>query len=334
VRPSARSRLLLVLGSIGLSLAVAEIGLRAAGYGEPRADELRVGDDGLPSPRLRGGPVEDTRLGVFYTVDPDGFRTPPGPPEAPDGSPLVAFVGDSFVFGICVEDGDTLPLQVKDELGARGTRVRVVNWGVPGANTHQQAEVVGRRLPAERPDVLVLVVIENDAEVMPWNPDPLTDCGLEVTALDRAGRWLLEHVYLYRLGARAFFPCWGPEHCGRYRFDNDWPTGRCFASSFDAILDEAAAAGAHPLVVYYPQVTRDPCPLRRHPERARARAIEAMTREAGADYLSMVELFCELDPLDISCERPDGTRERHPSPHGNRVAAGAIADDLEGILGD
>lgn len=84
-----------------------------------------------------------------------GFRGPEWPPPSP-GELIV--VGDSQVFGLGVEEGDTLPSQLASASGRQ-----VINAGVPTYGPFEYL-AVARRLLAERPGAKVVFVfnVAND----------------------------------------------------------------------------------------------------------------------------------------------------------------------------
>jgi hypothetical protein len=79
---------------------------------------------------------------VKYTIDQFGLRTVfSGDSRAADDKPIL-FVGDSFTFGVGVNDEETLPQQYSKISGRR-----VINFGVSGYGAHQ----VLRELETDRP---------------------------------------------------------------------------------------------------------------------------------------------------------------------------------------
>jgi hypothetical protein len=101
---------------------------------------------------------------VVYTVNAAGYRGELLAPKV-SGETRVAIVGDSFIFGSLLNDGDTLPQQLEtclaESLGVG--RVRVVNLGVPGYQIRQLLAAMDQRLPALDPDIVLLSLYVNDA---------------------------------------------------------------------------------------------------------------------------------------------------------------------------
>ncbi len=91
---------------------------------------------------------------VRYRINDDGFRGPAGP--APQET--VTLLGDSFTFGLGVNEGETFA----DRLNADHPRPRFFNRGVPGYSTDQERLLLDE-LPAElRRRVLLVVYLGND----------------------------------------------------------------------------------------------------------------------------------------------------------------------------
>ena len=91
---------------------------------------------------------------VRYRINDDGFRGLglPAPGEA------VTLLGDSFTFGLGVDEGETFA----DRLNADLPRTRFFNRGVPGYSTDQERLLLDE-LPAElRRRVLLVVYLGND----------------------------------------------------------------------------------------------------------------------------------------------------------------------------
>lgn len=117
-------------------MAPAPIGHDIVRSFEPKAWML---DDAVLGYRLRPatkvlahstrGP--ETLFRVTYTINPDGTRLTPA---APAGADTYLFLGDSFMFGQGLADGETLPAQFAQ---ANDFKVRAVNFAVPGYAPNQ-----------------------------------------------------------------------------------------------------------------------------------------------------------------------------------------------------
>ena len=103
---------------------------------EPKAwilDDAALGYRLRPSTKVLAhftrGP--ETLFRVTYTINPDGTRATPA---APAGADTYLFLGDSFMFGQGLTDGETVPAQFAE---ASDFKVRTINFAVPGYAPNQ-----------------------------------------------------------------------------------------------------------------------------------------------------------------------------------------------------
>ena len=249
--------LALLAGAVLLTLSGIEGWLRSHGFGDPRPGEQLVQPDLLNMSDQRSVKVEHRTHGVSYSFNNRGFRGRDWAAPKPPGTYRIAMIGDSFVFGIGVGEQETLPAQLEYKVRQTRPGIEVVNLGVYGHNTEQEAILAGRVLPGLEPDFVILVVLSNDVDVMPWNPDAAETCGVPLGAGERLVHALLKNVYLFRLYYSSFVEpgCQSPRRCvmrDERRFDDDGLPARCFARSLSGIAGEARRAGAGVLVFFYP----------------------------------------------------------------------------------
>jgi hypothetical protein len=88
------------------------------------------------------------------------------------GVPRVLVLGDSFTFGWGVLDDEPYPQRTEQLLRARGLDVEVINAGIPGYNTEQEAALLDELMPRFQPDQVVLGYVVNDAEPQANAPQP------------------------------------------------------------------------------------------------------------------------------------------------------------------
>jgi lysophospholipase L1-like esterase len=83
----------------------------------------------------------------------------------PAGVYRIAALGDSFTFGMGVEEEDTWPRRLESELaGWRSTEV--INFGIMGYDTTQEARLLETRVLAFQPDLIVIGYCLNDIGVL------------------------------------------------------------------------------------------------------------------------------------------------------------------------
>jgi lysophospholipase L1-like esterase len=116
--------------------------------------------------------------GAPVAIDARGFRGGPGA----DGAARLLALGDSFTFGLGVNDDETWPAQVERELRTRtGQPVTVVNTGTISYGVFQEADLLRERGLEVRPATVVHGLYWNDfmnaAAPKPGEPAPLTADG-------------------------------------------------------------------------------------------------------------------------------------------------------------
>jgi hypothetical protein len=103
---------------------------------------------------------------VTYRTQALGFREPGWRAEKPALTRRVALIGDSYVFGVGVEIGDTLSSALDAELGRRspGRRDEIVNLGVPGSNLSSYVDLYAAadRLALDLDRVVFCLTLPND----------------------------------------------------------------------------------------------------------------------------------------------------------------------------
>jgi hypothetical protein len=94
------------------------------------------------------------------------------------GRRRALFVGDSFVEGFMVADGQTIPDAFAARAEASGQEIDVLNLGIGASDFENYFPLIRDALPLFRPDDLFLVVYANDVVAPPFDPEwllnPLT----------------------------------------------------------------------------------------------------------------------------------------------------------------
>jgi hypothetical protein len=105
------------------------------------------------TPRMR-----KMERGTLYEINPLGFRGPAQPFHKPPGTARVVCVGDSSTFGFLNREEECYPRLLEECLAGRGKgrRVEVVNAGVSGYTTLQEALALKLRVLPLAPDVVVI----------------------------------------------------------------------------------------------------------------------------------------------------------------------------------
>jgi hypothetical protein len=159
--------------------------------------------------------------GVSYLGGPDrgairinslGLRGPDVALEKPDGVVRVLVFGDSFVFGVGVDEEHLFTTQLSHLLNASGTgSYEVVNMGVSGYSTDQEYLLLEERGLRLHPDVVLLVACDNDFD------GNLEDFAYEMYykpyyVQDAEGRLVLHNVPVPRLDRAQQAKVWMARH--------------------------------------------------------------------------------------------------------------------------
>jgi lysophospholipase L1-like esterase len=146
---------LLTAASVLMALVVAEV-------------VLELADDRLKPRQFH---VENYEFRFDVKLNSQGFRDAEFSREKPSGVRRILAIGDSFVYGVGVDEDDSIPRRMEALLNRSGrARYQVFNLGVPGANPTGYAEVA-RRFVACQPDLALLVFyVDNDVSLGRFGP--------------------------------------------------------------------------------------------------------------------------------------------------------------------
>jgi hypothetical protein len=287
--------------------------------GGPDAASVRTNDLGL-----RGGPVPATK--------------------AP-GTKRVVVVGDSYVFGVGLDEEHTLPARLQRMLSTDGQAWETVNLGVAGYSTDQEyilfKELVGRLAP----DVVVLVVCDNDFEgntldfVYRQYYKPRFRLGPEgrlapdlavappLAAAQRAKLWLGRHSNAWNLvrsresGSAAVQSFLDLFQVAVPRASTDDPVPLMLAFQ-RAFRDEAAAAGAS-FVTFNTGHARENTGL--------YHALRPLLREDGIAFLGMEGVLGEARTKEPQ-RHWDFAHDAHWNVDATRVVASVLTGYLRGTV--
>lgn len=341
-----------LLGSLLLALLICEVTLRA------------VSDDLLPKPELyildpdvgkRMRPnFEAFEFGSAIQTNSLGLRSPEVSYERAPGTFRILALGDSWTFGFHVGESESYPRQLEGMLESRArargdpTRYEVVNTGVVGYSTQQEAAYFRVRGQRFEPDLVLLAFY------------PVNDTHFKMAKYERYNRLraispLLLDIYTFprQLYLRQFIKgtrrllkqkigearVGTAERLGyedrraRAIVEDDWtesyrdghPGWETARAALVEIGQTARDAQQQGLVVLLPDLTD----LGRYIDRYHGRVaplISDASQEAGLGFFDLLETFRPYrDRID---EIRLGQR-RHPNPAGFGMIAEAIADEIE-----
>lgn len=171
-RTALYGNLLLVFGSVLVTLVVAEVALRLLGVSYPYWSRVDPLTGFSPRPGISG--IVHDEGAAFVSINSAGFRDREHTVEKPSDTIRVAVLGDSYTEGKQVEMDETFWSVAERELAAcpaRGkARVEFLNFGVSGYGTAQEWLLLERIWPYQ-PDVVVVAftagndVINNSREI-------------------------------------------------------------------------------------------------------------------------------------------------------------------------
>lgn len=162
-KQAARKRLgnlLLLFLSLGIALAICELGLRMIGFSFPN---FYISDDYTGS-RLRCGAQGWYRNEgeAYIRINSDGLRDREHSKVKPAGTVRIAILGDSYAEAMQVPLETTFWAHLERELNgchASGDKkVEVLNFGVSGFGTAQELQMLRHRAWGYDPDIVLLAV--------------------------------------------------------------------------------------------------------------------------------------------------------------------------------
>src|ERR1041384_6578535 len=128
-------------------------------------------------PEFRANPVWRIALNS------EGFRTAPFDVVKRPGVLRIACIGDSWTFGMNVDQNETYPARLAALLNAESSAEKkaaeVINFGILGFTSFQGLQLLKTRVLALHPDVLVVGFAMNDSDVAGYrdkdvlNPGPV-----------------------------------------------------------------------------------------------------------------------------------------------------------------
>jgi lysophospholipase L1-like esterase len=171
--------LYLLLASTVVAVVGAEIGLRLV---NPWGIELFS-----LLPYHMQGMVDHPQLGYVHpgsityhlgdnrvSLNAHGHRDDEMPVEKPAGERRILVLGDSVTFGWGVDQGQDFPARLETLLRQRtGTAWQVINAGVNGYNSEQEATYFATEGIRFQPDIVLLVYVGNDVEPV-FDPNVVT----------------------------------------------------------------------------------------------------------------------------------------------------------------
>jgi len=233
----------------------------------------------------------------------------------PAGEALrVVVLGDSFTFGFGVDGDRTYPNVLERLLdeSSNGRPFDVLNFGVGGYSTRDEALVLEHKALAWDPVLIVVGYTLNDPEIDPIQP---------LHQRFQQPRWWQHSALLRLLAYRRY------RHDKRvlggsdyYRYLHAEPRKwRSVVDAFSTMGRLAHERGVPALVVIFPETLVD---LADYPYADLHRRVAEAARGAGLTVLDLLDVFSAYPSSELALTHDDD----HPSPLAHRLAAQAIRD--------
>jgi hypothetical protein len=197
------ARVGLLAASLMIAVAAAEAIARLfdPGFQVVFREAIAFSDDPALVYELRPG----SRDGA-HRISSAGLRDDEVPLAKPPGTIRIAAIGDSLTHGSGGPRESSYPQQLEQLLAARapGTRVEVLNFGVPGYNIGQVVERFRLRALPFEPDAILYGYVLNDPQTFSIEAEALRtlrdeiERGVAADTRSTLGRWLA-HARLYQL---------------------------------------------------------------------------------------------------------------------------------------
>ena len=283
-------------------------------------------------------------------INRDGFVGPQVTRDKPDGTFRIAVLGDSVAFGYGVSAHENFPAVLRGLLAdSQQQKIEVINAGVDGYNTRQEAELFRVKVRPFAPDLVILQVCFND--YLPSNTDNFSDLLANNTPEAQA-----EREFLTRQGplARLIRKSRVYQHA-RYllawlrltsREDEDKESENVEASKLaqvdwesSPVVPEGMAmlsenrGDANVIAVIFPAFGESDFENKKYPDyrRHQQEATARMAMEQGFEVIDLTECYEIAYDRDQQRFDSDGI---HPTAYGHEVAARCIAESLRGRIGE
>ena len=236
----------------------------------------------------------------------------------------IAILGDSFTFGLGVPVEKIYPTVLERKLNqsARLSRYEVLNFGVIGYSTRQEALVLKHKALAWKPNIVIIGYVLND----PAN-DPMT--GLHPGRLEP--RWW-QYSHLLRLVARVKYN-WELKRLGAgdyigYLHSESGDKWLSVVNAFREIKTLASSQGAKVLVVIFPQFPlswpREEKIWAAYPHKKFHKQVSELATKSGFQVIDLYSVYASYPPCDLVL----APCAQHPNSLGHSLAARAIAEKL------
>lgn len=338
-KQSRRTLGALVVGLVFLLLAVAvgEIWVRRSGrvahhWAPPRRSDAKDWRDLLhvqsPVPGLRYelSPNRRKRIrGVWIETNSHGMRdTEPLPDDTP-GLVRIAVLGDSETFALTVPGDLTYPNVLErllnERFEERGLVFDVLNFGVGGYGTRDEALVFEHKVLPWKPALVIVSYILNDPELDPVQP--------LIAHFHEPEWWQYSHLLrlVHRTALQRKVDRYGGGDYIAY-LHADERKWRAVLNAFESIHRNASSRGIDSLLFIQPAIPEKTWENYLYADLHRQVADAA--RATGFDVLDLYETYARHPPASLRASPTDN----HSNTDAHRLIAETLLDEVARRLAD
>ncbi len=268
-------------------------------------------------------------LGAQVQTNSFGLRGPEIPVEKPRGVYRIAVLGDSWAFGWGVGQEKAFPAVLERLLqqaaGPDAPRYEVLNFSVPAYDTLQQLAVLRRRVLRFEPDLVLIAFNINDVELHDSHgPKQQERLYRDIERFLNTHSHLIRFVNdrLRRVALRMSIERSGKVNHYMALYAADSSAWQQVQDALGEMQQLARQAGACTYLAVCPWMN---VLNANNPYRDIHRQIVETSISLGTPALDLFPYFEGRDPNDLRISPLDG----HPRDEGHRIAAEAIAADLQ-----
>jgi lysophospholipase L1-like esterase len=318
-------KVLLMISALFLTLTAVEMILRFFYPIDYRMPPPHIPDDVWRAFLHRASPIpglayelvpnrEKYSHGAVVKTNSWGMRDDEPLPKNDRSVHRIAVLGDSFTFGFGVSGEDTYPNVLERLLNKeiKGGKHEVLNFGVGGYSTRDEALVLRHKALDWNPDLVIVGYFLNDPEVDPVQP---------LHAYYQKTSWW-QHVNLLRLIAKAKHRLdvriyGGGDDC-RYLYAPTQPQWQGMVEALGEIAGMAAERKIPVLLIIFP-MTMDK-PWADYPYRDLHRQLEGAAERMGIHVIDLYETYRQYPGRVLMVDSGDS----HPSKTAHEVTADVV----------
>ncbi len=273
------------------------------------------------------GPWDEIATPYKVRTNLEGFRDCEHNLDKTDGVFRIMVAGDSFTWGLGVDQDKTYPRLLQDKLNATisGHRFEIINNGKYGWCTEEEFSYFQKKGVDYRPDLLIIGYVLNDPEPRDWDMRWRSDWVIPSWI-----RWLSQKSQLYRLLLIQYnyfyYDRINYEGSWTYYikslYDEDAPNWANFEAAVKGFCDLARQNGMEVVTVIFPIFSNDlgeGYPFRKEHEIAK----QVWLRH-GARVLDLYPVFRDMDGGKLRLSMSDN----HPNATAHAIAADTVYDYL------